>query len=431
MSDVKVISSLPAKINRPGNYKLCRKLHYNRDNHSGNAITITSDNVSLDGNNAKIKVKTNGTQEAPLIGVLIQPPAGTTISNVKIFNLFITAVNPSSIASSNFVYGIVADHVHKVLLKSLTLTQLTFGVILSNAVDVTIDKTLFGYIAGIPITTPIDQTSAAIDLDSNTQDTFIKNCTFNNPPNLAAPLQSRGITTNQGFVIPSIVNNNIVVENCSFEYFAKTALFNLVNNLRLSKVLSTQANTSESAVQFSYQRTQNFVLEDSVFYASGNGPVGFDGIIAAGTDGLIQNVVLNTDSESSNNSDAALNLSGAQNVVVKNVTISGTNSVGVLIGVHSTPASNITLDGVQVNDALTNVIVTGAANVVIKNSDISNNPSASNVGIALTTVNSIVIRNNNFQNNVGGGIVVDATSKGIADGNEFVNSPHHHPQPHS
>ena len=43
MSDVKVISSLPAFIDKPGNYQLCRKLHYNRKNHSDNAITIISD----------------------------------------------------------------------------------------------------------------------------------------------------------------------------------------------------------------------------------------------------------------------------------------------------------------------------------------------------------------------------------------------------
>lgn len=423
MTDVKFISSLPAFIDKPGYYKLCRKLHYDRKNHSENAITIASDDVTLDGNNAKIKVKENGTAVAPIIGLLIQAPAGTFITNVKVFNLYITASNPSTSAGSNFVYGVLVDSAHHVVLESLVLTNLTFGVILTNTLDVTINKTLFGNITGIPITTPFVQESAAIDLDSNTQSTFIRNCTFNNPSNSVAPLQSRGITSNQSIVTPSIGNTNVIVEDSTFEYFTTTAILDIVSDVRFSRISSTQVNTRASAIQLSYNTTRDFIIEDSIFTSTGNGPVGYDGLLISGQNGLIQNVVLNTDSESATNADAALHFAGAQNVVARNVTIAGTNSVGVLIDAHTTPSHNITLDNIQVNNASTDVLINAAANVVLKNSEIFNNPTTTNVGVKLVNTSGVVIRNNNFSNNPGGGVVVDSTTKGIVDGNEFVNSP--------
>lgn len=423
MVDVKVISSLPAFIDKPGYYKLCRKLHYDRNNHSDNAITITSDDVTLDGNNAKIKVKENGTAAAPIIGLLIQAPAGTFITNIKVFNLYITANNPSTSAGSNFVYGALVDSAHHVVLESLVLTNLTFGVILANTLDVTINKTLFGNIIGIPITTPVPQQSAAIDLDSNNQAIYIRNCTFDNSSNSVAPLQSIGITSNQSIITPSIGNTNVIVEDSTFQYFTITSVLDLVSDVRFSRISSTQKNTRASAIQFSYNATRDFIIEDSIFTSSGNGPVGYDGLLISGQNGLIQNVVLNTDSESATNADAALHFAGAQNIVARNVTIAGTNSVGVLIDVYNTAPHNITLDNIQVNNAITDVLINSAANVVLKNSEIFNNPNTTNVGVKLVNTTSVVIRDNNFLNNPGGGVVVDATTKGIVDGNEFINSP--------
>ena len=295
--------------------------------------------------------------------------------------------------------------------------------ILANTIDVTIDKTLFGYITGVPLTTPVHQESGAIDLDSNTQNTFIRNCTFNNPSNLVAPLQSNAIISNQDIVTPSLLNTNVVVENSTFNYFTKTALLVGVADVRFSKISSVQQNTSQSAIQLSYNATRDFIIEDSIFTSLGNGPVGYDGLFISGKNGLIQNIVLNTDSESAGNTDASVHFSGAQNVVARNIVVNGTNSVGVLVDNEVGPSSNITLDSLQVNNAITDVIVKNATNVVLKNSEIFNDPTKTNVGVNLVNTSGVVLRNNNFLNNAGGGVVVDSLTKGIADANEFVNSP--------
>jgi Right handed beta helix region len=408
-SKFKFIETVPYIINESGKYCLTRNLTFDGTDP---AITINANNVILNFNNFVLTLT-----QGNAIGVLV-----SNVSDVEIFDgeIFQTVL-PTALGNAAILLRTVTDvNIFNMLFEGMAIGIENNDTAQAFSEYITVDNCLFLNRNGTAL--PTDNSVGMLFNTANSL--YVTNSTFTGSSGNQTEFVI-GIQLGNGTSNAHIINNDFINMDQGIQVFSGDNV--IIDKCNFS--LSPTSLNFFSMIQFGRPGNTNVIVRNSTLYAKNNTQQ-IDGIfLAAGTNALIENVIINSDAFQM----AAIHIGFApsglsfNNVVLKNVLISGANTNGILVDF----GKDITIDSVVIIGATTNGInvalppaaLSPATNVTVKNSDIkdgagngiqisSNNNVISNnivnsnagIGINVTGINN-VIEANKVSNNPGGGII--------------------------
>lgn len=371
-----VVNQLPFTISQPGKYSVTKDLVYD---DSGPAITVASDNVSINFHNHSLTLN-----DANSVGILAQ--------NVQEFTLENEVIQSTSSTSLHLI------NVNKATVNNVYTKSSTNGVTIENCQDIQLMSSQFALGGGVVI-----KGSSHVAIDS---------CTFN------------GINSAYGFHVEGnseeIIITNSTFNNCLSSIHAINVNGMLVDNCHLTASPTSNLNLIQLGSNSAGCLANDVIIRNSTLTQNQQQP-GFNGILAlAGSGCLLENLVISSASSdlSEGYASSAIHIGYQdylpyQNLLAKSCIITGANPRALLIE----NGEKIVFDECQISGgSIYNLELLNAASCTVKNCMIFDGDTGIYMDSSVKGGNNS-IRDSFIYNNKTAGIIVNDMAKNNISGN--------------